>query len=94
MATARKKTQYEIVLDLENQKEFKNQKPFKSIKAVHNFLEKNKVKLFNEWCGVSLVCSWIETHPDHVDPFTLGYRIFTLEDDGDISYNRFPSHEF
>jgi hypothetical protein len=89
----RKRTQYEIV-DFERQTKFKDLKAFKSIKAIHNFMLENKNDL-KGWCGIELICHWFEIHPDYpTKPFNVGYRTFILDDNGDLSYNRFPTHEF
>jgi len=57
-------------------------KKFTSIKAVHKFLTETKTP--------NLTCKWFEGSTR----FALGYREFTLNKDGSLSYSRFPMHDF
>ena len=94
-----KKTTYQIVYPDKIAKKFTV--PFKSINAIHKFLLENKGVVKKENGSIErigITTAWFEedtSRPkDTFNPFQLGYRDFSLENDDSVSYSRFPMHEY
>lgn len=92
------KTTYELVWP--EIKGIKKPAPFKSLKAVHQFLIENKtaIKKATKFGFISITCTWVEEDPKRpksmFNPYKLGYREFSLEKNDTMSYSRFPMYEY
>jgi hypothetical protein len=68
----------------------KHRTEFKTINAVHKQMVKEVGTSIRK--PKQIICLWEQVHEG--SSINMGYRIFTLEPKGQLTYNRFPLHDY